>query len=115
MNFWMEQWSAFWRAGHPYFRGAIRVSIFNVSRGYRLDMRKASKAASPAFRGSPRESRVSALSGGPMRLDAETRSFLERPSHAPTLGQVLRVVVFTAAAIAMVKIGWIVAFYFIEG
>jgi hypothetical protein len=115
MNFRAEQWSTLSRAGHPYFRGAIGVSIFYVSRGYRLDMRKASKAARPAFRGRLHESRVAALSGGPMRLDAETRSFLERPSHGPTLDQVLRLVVFTAAAIATVKIGWILALYFIEG
>lgn len=113
MNFWGVVGRSP-RAGHPYFRGAIRVSIFYVSRGYRLGMCKASKAAGPAFRGRGHELQIAALSGGPMRLDIETRSLLERPSHGPTLGQVLRVVVFTAAAIAIVKIGWILALYFIE-
>jgi len=53
--------------------------------------------------------------GGSMHLDAETRSFQNRPSYGPPLWQVLRVVVSTAAAIAALKIGQILAVYFIRG
>lgn len=78
-------------------------------------MRRPLSTARLAFWGRLRESRVAARLSAPVHLDAETRSFLDRPSYSPPLSYVLRVVVVTAAAISVVKIGWILATYFIGG
>jgi len=113
MNFGGGTTAGLFETGRPYFQGAIDISIFYARRDYRLAMRKASSTARQAFWGCLPES--PAGSGGPMHLDAGSRSFQNQPSYGPPLWQVLRVVVFTAAAIAALKIGWILAVYFIRG
>ncbi len=78
-------------------------------------MRKASNTTRAALWGCLTELRVAAWLGNPMYLDAEIRSFLGRPPSGHPLSQVLRVVVSTAAVVAVVKIGWILADYAIRG
>jgi hypothetical protein len=113
MNFEDGTTAGLFETGRPYFQGAIQISIFYAGRDYRLAMRKASSTAPQAFWEWLLE--LPADPGGPMHLDAESRSFQNRPSYGPPLWQVLRVVVFTAAAIAALKIGWNLAVYFIRG
>ncbi len=74
-------------------------------------MGKASDTVRPDIRAAFSEPEASIRQDEAVRFDAETRSFLERPSYGPILGQVLRVVVITAAAVAAVKIAWILAVY----
>jgi hypothetical protein len=112
-EFWGGTMAGLFETGRPYFQGAIDISIFYARRDYRLVMRKASGTARQAFGGCLLESQAGP--GGSMHLDVGSRPFQNRPSYGPPLWQVLRVVVFTAAAIAAVKFCWILAVYFVRG
>lgn len=51
----------------------------------------------------------------PLSFDAETRSFLDRPSFGPPLDGFLCLALFAAIGVAMANVAWIVALYLLGG
>lgn len=70
-------------------------------------MTRPSTAPVPSIRARDAARQTNRNEPQPDWADAETRSFLERPSSATSCAGILRVAIITAMVVAAVKVAWI--------